>query len=160
MDKFDLKILQLLKENARQPISKIADQVSLSRSAVTERIKKLEDNGTIRGYQVLLTQAMEEQVTVYLEIRFDDIQCGEIASKFRTIAEIKICHGVAGDTDMMLLIKAATMARVHAIRDTISSIAGVKKITTHVVMAEYINDYLDGMDFSPIHCPEQKVQTE
>lgn len=154
MDKFDQNIIQLLKRNARQSVSAIAEQVNLSRSAVAERIKKLEESGTIRGYQVLLTQAMEEQVTVYLEIKYDDIQCDEIAQKFRAISEIKICHGVAGDTDMMLLIKAPTMARVHTIRDQISALAGIKKIKTHVVMAEFINDYLDGAEFSRINVLE------
>ena len=146
MDKFDQKIIQLLTENARQSVSAVADKVGLSRSAVTDRIKKLEDSGIIRGYQVLLSKTMEDQVTVYLEIKYDDIQCAEIAQKFRAIAEIKICHGVAGDTDMMVLIKAKTMARVHAIRDEISSLTGIKKIKTHVVMAEFINDYFDGAE--------------
>lgn len=129
-----------MKENARIPVSGIAEKVNLSRSAVADRIKKLEDNGTIRGYQVLLTQAMEDQVKVYLEIKYDDIQCDEMAKMLRTIPQVVTCHGVAGDTDMLLFIKAGSMSQVHSIRDRISALPAVKKIKTHVVMAEYINE--------------------
>ncbi len=53
MDKFDQAIINLLRQNARQSVSFIAEQVNLSRSAVSDRIKKLEQTGIIRGYQVL-----------------------------------------------------------------------------------------------------------
>lgn len=42
MDKFDHQIIDLLRQNARLSITEISEQVNLSRSAVTARIKKLE----------------------------------------------------------------------------------------------------------------------
>ena len=53
MDGFDKKILEQLQLNARQSVSVIAESVSLSRSAVSERIKRMEDSGEILGYQVV-----------------------------------------------------------------------------------------------------------
>ncbi len=44
MDKFDHQIIELLRQNARLSITEISEQVSLSRSAVTARIKKLEND--------------------------------------------------------------------------------------------------------------------
>lgn len=60
LDKFDKAIINELRHNARQSISFIAEQVNLSRSAVTERIKKLEQTGVIRGYQVLLSESQNK----------------------------------------------------------------------------------------------------
>ncbi|OZG73128.1 AsnC family transcriptional regulator [Hahella sp. CCB-MM4] len=140
MDRFDEKIIQLLRENARQSVSSIADKVNLSRSAVTDRIRKLEETGIIRGYQVLLSSGAQDDVIVYLEISYNNTQCAEIASQLRRIPEIKVCHGVAGDTDMMLTVKAKSMDRVTKIRETISSIKGVGYIKTHVVLMEFINE--------------------
>lgn len=144
MDRFDEKILQLLRENARQSVSAIAERVNLSRSAVTERIKKMEDSGQIRGYQVLLSQSMADAVTVYLELSYGELKCVDIAHRLRQIPEVKVCHGIAGDTDMLLTIQAGSMARVHQIRDLIAGIDGVGKIKTHVVLAEYINEWRVG----------------
>ncbi|MFA0070630.1 Lrp/AsnC family transcriptional regulator, partial [Vibrio breoganii] len=50
MDKFDRQILDILKINARCSVSDIARDVSLSRSAVNARIKKLENDKVITGY--------------------------------------------------------------------------------------------------------------
>ena len=69
MDKFDKAIINELRQDARQSISTIADRVSLSRSAVTERIKKLETSGVIRGYQVLLSESQKQGVSAYFEIQ-------------------------------------------------------------------------------------------
>ena len=50
MDHIDLEILKCLQENARQKASNISQTINLSVSAVTERIKKLEQSGIIEGY--------------------------------------------------------------------------------------------------------------
>ena len=54
MDKIDIKIIECLKKNARENASVIGSQVNMSVSAVIERIKKLEANGIIRQYTVVL----------------------------------------------------------------------------------------------------------
>ena len=54
MDDLDHKILQLLAENARMPVKDIAQQVSLTSPAVSSRIHRLEQEGVIGGYTVVL----------------------------------------------------------------------------------------------------------
>ncbi len=50
MDKFDRQIIEILQGDARASVSDIAREVNLSRSAVTARIKKLEQDKVILGY--------------------------------------------------------------------------------------------------------------
>lgn len=45
MDEIDVKILRRLKNNARENASVISEKVSMSVSAVIERIRKLENSG-------------------------------------------------------------------------------------------------------------------
>lgn len=54
MDKFDRQIIDLLRQNARLSITEISEQVSLSRSAVTARIKKLENDRVILAIMPIL----------------------------------------------------------------------------------------------------------
>ena len=54
MDDLDHKILQLLAENARMPVKDIAQRVSLTSPAVSSRIHRLEQEGVIGGYTVML----------------------------------------------------------------------------------------------------------
>ncbi len=51
MDTTDLKIINHLKSHGRAPIKEISSVVNLSSPAVTERMKRLEETGVIKGYQ-------------------------------------------------------------------------------------------------------------
>lgn len=140
MDKFDHLIIAELKRNARQSISNIADAVSLSRSAVAERIKKLEQNGTIKGYQVLLSESQKEGVSAYLEIQHRCPRCADVVHIFQAIPEVVTCRGISGDMDLLVYIQAPSMRRLHEIREFLDGQADFIKIKTHVVMSEWINN--------------------
>lgn len=140
LDKFDLAIIEQLRINARSSISAIAEKVALSRSSVTERIKKLEKNNVIRGYQVLLTESQKEGVSVYFEIQHQCAKCNEIIPYFRKIPEVITCHGITGDMDLLVFVKADSMRRIHEIREQLDSMGEIIKIKTHVVMSEWIDN--------------------
>lgn len=141
MDKFDQAIIAELRINARASISSIATAVSLSRSAVSERIKKLEQNGIIRGYQVLLSGSQQEGVAVYFEIRHQYPRCDEIVYFLKSIPEGVTCHGVTGEMDLLVYLKADSMRRIHEIREHLDTQFDITKIKTHVVMSEWIDNH-------------------
>ena len=73
MDDLDHKILQLLAENARMPVKDIAQRVSLTSPAVSSRIHRLEQEGIIGGYTVVLRNPgaparVEALISVLVEI--------------------------------------------------------------------------------------------
>lgn len=140
MDKFDLAIIDQLRKNARVSISAIAEEVALSRSSVSERIKKLEKNNVIRGYQVLLTESQKEGVSAYFEIQHQCAKCSEIIPHFRQIPEVVTCHGISGDMDLLVFIKADSMRRIHKIREQLDGMGEIIKIKTHVVMSEWLDN--------------------
>lgn len=140
MDKFDQAIIAQLKINARASISDIAHSVSLSRSAVTQRIKKLEHSGVIKGYQVLLSESQKSGVSVYFEIQHRCARCADVVPLFNVIPEVVTCHGITGDMDLLVFVKAANMQRVHEIREMLDTNEDVIKIKTHVVMSEWIDN--------------------
>ena len=47
MDKIDYRILECLKKNARMSTSAIGETINMSVSAVSERIRRLENSGVI-----------------------------------------------------------------------------------------------------------------
>lgn len=69
MDRTDLKIIQLLQENARITMKEIGNQVGLTSPAVTERVHRLEDEGVIRGYHAELNPlALGRNVVAFVEV--------------------------------------------------------------------------------------------
>jgi len=140
VDKFDQIIIAQLRKNARESISNIATAVSLSRSAVSERIKKLEDSGIIRGYQVMLSESQKEGVSVYFEIQHQCAKCSEVVPIFSLIPEVITCNGITGDMDLLVYVKADSMRRIHEIREFLDRQKNIIKIKTHVVMSEWIDN--------------------
>ncbi|AZQ12460.1 Lrp/AsnC family transcriptional regulator [Shewanella khirikhana] len=140
MDKFDKAIVQALREDARQSVSAIAERVNLSRSAVSDRIKKLESTGVIRGYQVLLSESQKEGVSAYFEIQHKCPRCADVVHVFQAIPEVLTCHGISGDMDLLVYVHTPSMRRLHEIREYIDTHTDIVKIKTHVVMSEWINN--------------------
>ena len=137
MDGFDKKILEQLQLNARQSVSAIAESVSLSRSAVSERIKRMEDSGEILGYQVICKTSESNPVKAYFEVRHGGYHCESIAEAAVLVKGIRHCHGISGDLDLLLFAEVESMAALHEIRSQLDKIPNVGKVTTHIVMGEW-----------------------
>ena len=138
MDAFDKKILGELQLNARQSVSAIAESVSLSRSAVSERIKRMEDSGEILGYQVICKNSNDSLVKAYFEVRHGGYHCESIAKEALLIEGIRYSHGISGELDLLLYAEVDTMLALHDVRSQLDKIPNVGKVTTHVVMHEWL----------------------
>ncbi|MDI3325267.1 Lrp/AsnC family transcriptional regulator [Pontibacterium granulatum] len=140
MDSFDQKIIAALQKNARQSVSSIAEQVSLSRTAVSERIKRLEATGEILGYQVLTASQAEtgERLKAYFEISHGGMECAPFVQELMKFPEVKRCHGTSGDVDLLVYVDVSNMQRLH---DLLSAVTKLKppgaRIRTHMIMREW-----------------------
>lgn len=108
MDSIDVRILDLLKENSRIKFSEIKEDIHLSLPAISERIRKLEEQGYIDQYTVKLNRRkMGYHMLSFVLINIGDEeaidQFKDMVSKTDNIIE---CHHLAGEYDY--LIKVAT----------------------------------------------------
>jgi len=141
LDKFDKQIIQLLKKNARISVSSISRDINLSRPAVTERINKLEAAGIIKGYQVILAEPDEEKkISVWFEMGFNGNLCSTRIPDILDVPEIKLCHGVSGDTDLLIYAEVDRMERLKEIRIFLENVEGLAQLKTHVIMKEWLNE--------------------
>lgn len=138
-DQYDQKILGLLVNDARLSVSDISRQVNLSRSAVTERIKRMEDNGTITGYHAHTSVSKEEGVTAYLALTFRPLSCDLVQPLVEAIPEVKLSHSISGDLDLLLLVQASSMSRLNDIRSEMDSWPNLDKIVTHMCLSKRLD---------------------
>ncbi|WP_070971956.1 Lrp/AsnC family transcriptional regulator [Vibrio sonorensis] len=144
MDKFDQRILDILHCDARKSVSDIAREVNLSRSAVTARIKKLEDDKVILGYHANIAKKEEvKNVCAYLALKYDTSKsqrhCEKYSQRIYEIDGVKWCHAISGETDMMLYVEVDSMARLNEIRDELHTLPELRHLMTHTVLTEFFN---------------------
>lgn len=137
MDKFDRQIIALLRQDARTSVSHIAREVNLSRSAVSERIRHLETSGVIRGYHAQVAVPGEGGVKAFLELFYQNGRCQDYVERMRAYPEIRQCCGISGETDMLVQVEAASMARLAEIRGEIERFPGIQRVKTHMVVNEW-----------------------
>ncbi|MDC0612183.1 Lrp/AsnC family transcriptional regulator [Vibrio sp.] len=137
MDKFDQKIIACLSDDARQSNAEIARQVGLSRTAVLERIRKLEDSHYITGYRVELKPSVNK-VAAYFQLAFTHSCCEQIEVIIRPYPEIKNCHSTSGEVDMMIFAEAESITQLNDLRLRLEQLPNLTKIITHTVLEERI----------------------
>src|SRR5437016_13665200 len=73
LDAMDRKILRILGGDGRASYQAIADEVGLSRPAIMERVKRLEESGHIAGYYARVDRARAGfPVTAFVAVRYAD----------------------------------------------------------------------------------------
>ena len=83
MDSLDYKILCCLRENARENATNIGAKISLSTSAVIERIKKLEASGLIQQYTTIINQEVSgRELTAFISVRLEHPKFNESFCSF------------------------------------------------------------------------------
>ncbi|MDG1580052.1 Lrp/AsnC family transcriptional regulator [Pseudomonas sp. GOM6] len=137
MDKFDRQILALLRADARTSVSQISREVSLSRSAVAERIRQLEESRVIQGYHASVADPALPSIKAFLELFYKDSRCQDYVERMRAFPEIRQCCGISGETDMLVQVETTSMARLAEIRGEIESYPGMQRVKTHMVVKEW-----------------------
>ena len=137
MDKFDQKILACLSDDARQTNAEIARKVGLSRSAVSERIRKMEEQKLILGYRADL-KSQESKVAAYFQLFFSQSCCDEVEVIIRPYKEIKSCHSTAGEVDMIIFAEAEGITELNNLRNRLEQLPNLTRVITHTVLEERI----------------------
>ena len=74
VDKRDLKIIKDLSTRARKTLVEIARDLSLTPKAISERIKRLENNGILQGYRVSVDFSKLGYIYTHTLIKLENIQ--------------------------------------------------------------------------------------
>lgn len=119
MDAIDLKIVELLEENARRTLSEIAGEVSLSAPAVKRRIDRLESSGVIVGYTIRVDHArLGRPLSAFIELRFaGSTPVGEINAIVADAREVESLFMTAGDPDALVQLRVEDVEHLKRVID-------------------------------------------
>ena len=144
MDAIDRELTRLLQADGRLTQEQLARQVHLSRPAVHERIKRLEAQGVICGYQALVDwAALGWSVTAFVWVRTIG-RCDEVALRVAALhdesATVAECHRVTGEWCLLLKTRAISSRALQHLIDRIRDVPGVQGTMTTVVLSTVADD--------------------
>jgi DNA-binding Lrp family transcriptional regulator len=135
LDEIDEKLLALLEQNARRPAVALARAVGLSRSAVQERLARLEDEGAIAAYTIVRGRGPAQGVRALLLVSISTRPCEVVLKRFSDWPQVIACWSVAGPTvDAVLLVETPTAEALGDFRERLGQVQGVAAITTAPVL--------------------------
>lgn len=143
MDKLDYQILTILKKNARETVSNMSKELHMSVSALSERIRKMEESGIIQEYTVVLDEKkMNLDVTAIMEVSLEHPKFYDTFTEAVQVnSNIVACYYLTGDFDFVLKIVCGSSDELERIHRQIKSLKGVSATRTHYVLKCTKNSY-------------------
>ena len=143
LDKIDRLILRTLQADGRATYDQLAEQVSLSPSAVLRRVKRLEESKVIDRYVALVRpEVIGLGLTAYLNVRLEKHTVTHkrnpldlFRASVQTWPEVVECAALTGDMDYLLRVVVADMAHYSRfIMDTLLKHPSVEDCKTSFVL--------------------------
>jgi len=140
LDKTNRHILRILQDDARISFTELGSKIGLSTTACTERVRKLEQNGTILGYNAKLNPYhLGAYLLVFVELRLNH-KSGDAFEEFRKavlkLPNVLECHLVSGDFDYLIKARIADMTNYRKLLGDMLQLPNVSESKSYVVMEE------------------------
>ncbi len=138
----DVKILQALLEDARFSSRQIAKKVGVSVGTVLSRIKKMEDDGLIKGYSVIMNhEKLGYELTVVMEITVSKGRLIEMENEIAKIPNVCSVYDVTGLTDALITAKFKTREELGKFTKRLLALPYIERTNTHVVLTTVKEDF-------------------
>ncbi|WP_375748902.1 Lrp/AsnC family transcriptional regulator [Vibrio sp. HN007] len=142
LDRTDLEILRVLHSKGRISMVELAKQVHLTTSPCSDRVKRLEKEGYIKGYHAELNaEKLGLDVQVFIHIRLDQSSFSifdKFAKEVDLMPEIEECYSLSGDFDAMIKVRVKDMKAYQSFMSTkLGSLPGVIQTRSEVVIQEH-----------------------
>jgi len=136
-DELDLLILDALQKNGRLKRNELAELVGLSLPAASDRLRKLEERGYIRGYAAILDPAkFGKDITAFVQVSVDtSLHYENFLKHVRQNPDILECHAITGDGSHLLKIRTDNTAALEHVLSQIQSWKEVERTRTSVVLS-------------------------
>jgi Lrp/AsnC family leucine-responsive transcriptional regulator len=139
LDDTDFKLLQALQADARQSFTALGEHIGLSRPAVAERVRRLEDLGIIAGYRAEIDLAkLGQGITAFIRMntnRKDDAI--KLTALLWELPEVKECYRGTGGDCFTIKVVVSSIPHLDAVLDQIREYGNS---TTSVMLASVISN--------------------
>jgi DNA-binding Lrp family transcriptional regulator len=138
MDTTDLKLLALLRQDARANVATLAKKLAVSRGTVSNRVKKLEDDGVIAGYTVQLRpDAQADRISAWTSITVEGNQTRSVIATLLGEPGVAGLHDTNGRWDLLAELRAANLSELAQVLERVRLIKGIAATETSIHLQTY-----------------------
>ena len=136
LDETDRQLLALLREDARQPIAKLAKELGISRGQLYSRLTRMEQNGIVAGYTVRLGPAFTTgRMRAHMMIKTLPRARRDVEQALAKLRQVQAIHAISGEYDVIAMLETEDNAQLNELIDDIGLLEGVERTTTSVILA-------------------------
>ena len=138
MDSTDLKLIGLLRQDARASVAALAKKLGVSRGTVTNRIRKLEDEGVVVGYTVRLRPDVQtNRIAAWMSITVEGNQTRAVISTLLGEPGVAALHDTNGRWDLLAELRAGNLGELAEVLERVRLIKGIAGTETSIHLQTY-----------------------
>ena len=135
LDRTDRDIIRSLERDARMSLRSVAEEIGVSLGTVSNRLKRLEDTGVIKGYRVEIDpDKVGWGLTVVVGLRIEKGRLLELQRLIAKDSRVLGVYDVTGEFDSMILARAKDRSDLDDLSKTVLSMDGIMRSVTHFVL--------------------------
>lgn len=135
----DKQLISLLQANARESVSNLARKLGVSRTAVQERLNKLQRHGVIEGYTIKLNSDwLEKQIEAFVSMVVEPRHSAKVISAMEKMPPVQALWSVSGRIDVVILVRTSTTAEIDSLLDKMGAIEGVTRTESSIVLTSKV----------------------
>jgi len=140
LDATDMAILRHVQQDGALSTPQLAERLALSVTPCWRRLKRLQDDGYIAGYQARLDRRrLGLDVLAYVSLSFASVgnpQPNAFEALVRDHGQVLACHKITGNADYMLVVVAANLDHYSQFVEWLRAIPGIHTIHSNLALKE------------------------
>ena len=141
LDELDRRLLAELQDNARVSSAELARRFDLSGPGLQKRLRRLEEQGVIRGYATLVSrEAVGLDLLCFVHVMLAHHRPNSVRrfpDRVRRLPEVLECHYLTGEVDYLLKVVVANHDHLERfLFEKLMKVEGVDRVRTSIVLKE------------------------
>ncbi|MFL0251955.1 Lrp/AsnC family transcriptional regulator [Clostridium neuense] len=144
LDEIDLLILEELQKDSRLSIRELSKHIKLSPPAVTERVRRMEEDGIIEGYTIKINKKrLGLSIDCIIKVTMRNGQYEKFKDFIKEYKRSEWCYRTAGDGCFLVKLSVKTLDEIEEFINNVSSYAMTETIIafSSVTVDDRINKF-------------------
>ena len=133
LDSKDIRILNLLQENAKMSFAEISKRLDIPESTVRYRVEQLEKKKVITGYVALVNpRKIGLPITAIMQVKINPQELRDTSRRLSKFKELRHLFKTTGTYDMVSVVNVRDITQLNELMESVKQIEGIRELVVDV----------------------------